>query len=324
MAFSSTYDTTAPGAAVSNREDLTDLLTLLEPTSTPCLSLAPKRKAKATTHEWTVDKLSDPDGTSGLIEGADVTAFEDKFDGLDRLKNYVQGFRRSAKVSQVQNAVDSVTTNFPKAQVKSLLEIKRDMEQSIVSDTDAAAGTTNTAAKSAGLGSWLQTDAPSSVTSNYWTPAAQIVSDLSEANLVAALASMFRVSGDMQNVTLVADTDVRDAISQFTRAEGTTGGVTYHVNQNASEKKVTLSVSFYESDYGMIKIVNSNPKCSADSANADRGHIIDFSKIGWAELLPLKQYVLENQGGGQRGYCECWGTLECLDPRAHGKIDLAQ
>jgi hypothetical protein len=48
MAFSNTYDVTNPGSAVSNREDLTDVLTILAPEETPVLSSAQKQRAVAT------------------------------------------------------------------------------------------------------------------------------------------------------------------------------------------------------------------------------------------------------------------------------------
>ena len=72
MAFSNTFDTTNQGSAVSNREDLTDVLTILAPEETPILSSANKERASATNVEWTVDSLSAPQ-TTGISEGADVT-----------------------------------------------------------------------------------------------------------------------------------------------------------------------------------------------------------------------------------------------------------
>jgi hypothetical protein len=48
MAFSNTYDVTNTGSAVSNREDLTDVLTILAPEETPVLSSAQKQRASAT------------------------------------------------------------------------------------------------------------------------------------------------------------------------------------------------------------------------------------------------------------------------------------
>lgn len=84
MAFTNTFDTTNPGSAVSNREDLMDVLTILAPEETPVLSSASKSKATATFVEWTVDSLSAP-VTTGVAEGADVTAFTDQFAGRARL-----------------------------------------------------------------------------------------------------------------------------------------------------------------------------------------------------------------------------------------------
>ena len=51
MAFSNTYDTTNTGSAVSNKESLTNVLTILAPEETPVLSLAQKGSAKAVLHE---------------------------------------------------------------------------------------------------------------------------------------------------------------------------------------------------------------------------------------------------------------------------------
>ena len=87
MAFSNTFDTTNPGSAVSNREDLTDVLTILAPEETPVLSSASKKRSSATFTEWTVDALSAP-STAGVDEGADVTTFTDQFAGRARLGNY--------------------------------------------------------------------------------------------------------------------------------------------------------------------------------------------------------------------------------------------
>ena len=134
MAFSASYDNPAApgtGAAVSNREDLTNILTQLDPVSTPIVSLLRKSKARATSHEWTVDGLAAVD-TTGLIEGADTTSFSDKFENRARLSNVVQGFRRDYQVSQVQQAVDGVgPANEAAARVKCLRELKRDTEAAV-------------------------------------------------------------------------------------------------------------------------------------------------------------------------------------------------
>jgi len=61
MSISNTYQPNAPqaklgtGSAISNREDLSNELTLLAPEETPLLSLCSKGKASGTFSEWTAD-----------------------------------------------------------------------------------------------------------------------------------------------------------------------------------------------------------------------------------------------------------------------------
>ena len=138
MAFSNTYDTTNPGSGVSNREDLTDVLTILAPEETPILSSANKQKASATFVEWTVDSLATP-STSGIREGADVSTFTDQFASRARLGNYIQKFRRDYQVSDLQEAVDSVgPAKIAQAEAKSIRELKRDIEATLAGTQDRA------------------------------------------------------------------------------------------------------------------------------------------------------------------------------------------
>jgi hypothetical protein len=175
MAFSNTYDTTNPGSGVSNREDLTDVLTILAPEETPVLSSASKQKASATFVEWTVDALSAP-STTGIREGADVSTFTDQFAGRARLGNYVQKFRRDYQVSDLQEAVDSVgPAKIAQAEAKAIRELKRDIEATLCGTQDRAAENgTDTAYALRGLGDWIDSAGPADVPSGFRTPADSI------------------------------------------------------------------------------------------------------------------------------------------------------
>ena len=71
-----------------NREDLSDILTILEPERTPLLSLAKKGKANGTFFEWQVDDMSDP-AFAGVVEGTDETSFTNKQANRAKLGNYI-------------------------------------------------------------------------------------------------------------------------------------------------------------------------------------------------------------------------------------------
>ena len=327
MPFSNTYDTTNPGSGVSNREDLTDVLTILAPEETPILSSANKQKANATNVEWTVDSLAAP-ATAGIREGADVTSFTDKFSGRARLGNYVQKFRRDYMVSDLQEAVDSVgPAKIAQAEAKAIREIKRDIEATLAGTQDRAVENgTDTAYALRGLGDWIDSAGPSDVPAAFRTPAASIVDvtddDFAESELNGIISSIFKVTGSSNNLMLVADTALRSDISDFARISGTNDNSVRNVNYSGESGSIKLSVDLYQSDHGIVSVVNANPDCMPTQAGQAgmAGYVINPDYYGVHELIPMGSTRLPNQGGGERGYVDCALTLGVYHPGAHGKI----
>ena len=331
MAFSNTYDTTNTGSAVSNREDLTDVLSILAPEETPILSSLNKQKANATFVEWTVDSLAAP-VTGGIREGADVTTFTDKFAGRARLGNYVQKFRRDFQVSDLQEAVDSVgPAKIAQAEAKSIRELKRDIEATLASDNDRAVEDgSSTAYALRGLGDWLDSAGPSDVPAGFRTPAASIYTaaeagsvEFGEAALNDIITSIFEQTGSTNDLMLIADTGLRRVIADFARTSGSSDNSVRNVNFDGGSGQITLRVDMYESDHGMVSIVNGNPSCmpnfGGNTANSS-GYLINPEYAGIHELIALGSTRLPNQGGGERGYVDCALTLGVYHPQAHGLI----
>ena len=327
MAFSNTYDATNPGSAVSNREDLTEVLSILAPEETPILSSLNKQKANATYVEWTVDSLADP-ATAGIREGEDVSTFTDKFAGRARLGNYVQKFRRDYMVSDLQEAVDSVgPAKIAQAEAKAIREIKRDIEATLAGTQDRAVENgTDTAYALRGLGDWLDSAGPSDVPAAFRTPAASIVDvtddDFAESELNGIISSIFKVTGSSNNLMLVADTALRSDISDFARIGGASGDSVRNVNYSGESGSIKLSVDLYQSDHGIVSVVNANPDCMPTQAGQAgmAGYVINPDYYGVHELIPMGSTRLPNLGGGERGFVDCALTLGVYHPGAHGKI----
>ena len=324
MAIANTYSPNAPtgktntGSAVSNREDLSAELTILAPEDTPLLTLCPKIKASGTFYEWTVDSLSAP-VTTGISEGSDVTAFTNQFQKRGRLGNYVQIHRDDFLVSGLQQAVTSVgPANVAQAEAKSMRQLKRNIEATIASDNEMSVENgAGTPYQTRGLGKWLQTaaQAVNPVPTDYRTPSGSIKASLAETDFNALIGSIFNVNGEMNSLTLIAGSAVRRAVSGFTRTSGAQGN-TYQVTQDSTTKKITLSVELYDTDFGVIKVMNANPACQATGT----GYVINPKYLGYASLIPMGSTRLENQGGGERGFVDATGALVCRHPGAHGKI----
>jgi Family of unknown function (DUF5309) len=330
MPISNTYSPNAPtgktstGSAVSNREDLSNELSLLAPEETPILSLCSKGKATATFSEWTVDSLAAP-VTTGISEGSDVTSFSDKFADRARLGNYVQLMRRDYLVSNLQQAVTSVgPANVAQAEAKSMREIKRDIEATIASANEMTVENgAGTPYGMRGLGAWLQVAAQGTnpVPTAYRTPTGSILTSTpTETTFNNMIGSIFSKNGEMNSLTLVANTALRTIISGFSRTSSATNN-TYTINQEATSKTITLSVNLYDSDFGMVKIINGNPSCMPSTTNI--GYVLNPKYLGFNTLIPMGATRLENQGGGERGFVDVAGTLCVKHPQAHGKIAVS-
>lgn len=327
MPIATTYDPSAPsavtgqGPSVANREDLSDVLTVLAPEETPILSMASKSRAKSTYAEWTVDKLASP-RSQGRSEGEDYSSFDNKSEKKARLGNYVQEEGRPWMVSKYQEAADQAgPADVAKSETQCMREVKRDFEYAIAADQEMQAEDGANNYKMRGLGYWLQATAQSTnpVPSDYRTPSASIGtgSSLTDTGLNDIISSVFSVTGNTNGLTLVAARVLRSTISEFTRAEGSTTAERYVVNQDAAAKTITLAVDTFDSDFGMISIVNGNPDCMPGTR---RGYLLNPEFIEVKQFIPFGSTRFENQGGGERGACDGTLTLCVRHPGAHGKI----
>ena len=330
--FSNTFDTTNPGSAVSNREDLTDVLTILAPEETPVLSSASKKRSSATFTEWTVDSLSTP-STAGVDEGADVTTFTDQFAGRARLGNYVQKFRRDFQVSDLQEAVESVgPAKIAQAEAKAIRELKRDVEATLIGTQDRSIENgLGTPYGLRGLGSWIDSAGPADVPANFRTPASSIYdisaagNPFSEETLNDMISSIYRQTGSTNKLMLVADTGLRRTIADFARVSAGATESIRAVNYDGNKAEIKLSVELYQSDHGIVSIVNMNPDTApatlaGGNTTFNDGYLLNPDYYGVHELIPMGSTRLPNLGGGERGFCDCTLTLGVYHPQAHGKI----
>jgi hypothetical protein len=325
MAFSNTY-TTAPGSAASNREDLTDILSILAPEETPVLSGGSRKKASNVNFEWTLDKLDDPEAP-GVIEGDDVATFTDAFAARERTSNYVQKFRRDYRVSDLQEATDSVgPAKLAEAEAKSIRELKRDIELRLCSAEDKQVGSSSAAYKTAGLGAFIDdTPATGLVPSGFETPGDSIyaTTGFNEAEFNDLISSIYRQTGNVDSLTLIADTGLRRTISDFARIGGSATENVRSVNYDGGSATIKLSVELYQSDHGIVSIINGNPACmpaSSGTTTTATGYLVNPEYYGIHELIPMGSTRLPNQGGGERGFVDCVLGLGVYHPQAHGKI----
>ena len=318
MASSTSYNT------AGNREDLTSILTVLEPESTPLTSLASKKTATGTFFEWQCDSLSVAE-FSGVGEGEDVTSFSDQAANRTRLGNYVQKLRRSYQVSDIQQLVDTagVSNEFANAESKAVRELKRDFEAAICSaqDRQAEAGS-GTPYKTRGMFKWLGVGGqPSDVPAAFQNVANDTTATQTETTFNTVLQELYEANGmPGGQLTLIAGPSLKAQISDFSRAVASVQS-TYQVTQSAESKKITLSVNLYDGDFGTVAIVPSvflNRTSGSATVDGDAGLLIDPEYVSVFSLKAESRSELEDQGGGQRGFADLIAGISCDSPKAHG------
>ena len=318
MASSTSYST------AGNREDLTDIISMLEPESTPLVSMMKKAKATGTFVEWQADKLASPE-FNGVSEGLDVQSFKNQAEDRARLGNYVQKFRDTFMTSDIQELVNTagVSSEFARAESHAVRNVKRSIESAFCSSQDrqAEAGS-GTPYKTRGMFKWLGVGGqPSDIPSDYVNVANDTTGTQTEATFNSVLQELYQANGmPGGQLTLLAGPSLKQEISNFSRQLAATNG-TYVVNQDADSRKITLTVNLYEGDFGNVAVLPTlwNLRTSgSDTVDADAGLLIDPEYVGMHSLKAESSNELEDQGGGRRGMVSLIAGLACYSPKAHG------
>jgi uncharacterized protein YoaH (UPF0181 family) len=328
MAQSTSYN------VAGNREDLTDLLTILEPEDTPVLSTITKTKRPTNTYqEWQVDNLA-PVSFPGVVEGKDVSTFDNKSVNRARIGNYIQIFQRPWAVSQVQELMNpaGISSEVAQAKAKGLREIKRDIESAICSDNEMRADNGVLGWNTRGFGNWIKATAQTvnAVPTAYLTPSAAIdataTASLTEANFNAVFQAVFEQNGGRRNYQLFAGPSLKSAVSNFQRVTGAGGTTkTYQVTQDASENAIDLNVEMYRGDYHDVQVIPTlfNGRVDGGGITAQvraRGYVIDPELVGWGYMKGIEQVEFPPRGGGRSGVIEAIGTVVVKNPLGLGKF----
>lgn len=150
--ITNTFTTQAPPKG--NREELSDVVSRITPEDTPIYSMISKESAKSIFPEWEVDTLAAP-AANAQLEGDQYTFAA--IAPVTRMGNYTQIMRKDWVVSNTQEAVDNAgdAEKIKEVRAKRGVEIRKDTELAIVSNTASVGGATRILG---GLPSWLTTN----------------------------------------------------------------------------------------------------------------------------------------------------------------------
>jgi len=304
----------------------------VEPENFPLYSSLAKSKAPTNPYqEWQVDSTGEPVFES-TPDGSDVTEFENEAENRERIGNRVQIMRKAWSVGHLQETfsqsggVAGVPSEAARSKTLCVLKMKKAIEALIGSDQDIATATGGQGDKIRALGKFIDatnTDFPAFAR----TPSASIgtTSGLTEATFNAVLQSRYLATGDRKKTILYAGTTLKQAVTNFVRAESASVGNTYRVQQMAESKTVTLSVNTYDSDWGMVDVIpdvflGRTSAGAIDTTSKSRGYLIDPDMVTIGFIENPTTFPLPDYGGGPRGYVRTIFTLAVKNPSAMAKF----
>ena len=312
---------------VAKREDLLDLLTRVDEKATPLMSMIKKGSTpRNTLLEWPVDTYADP-SLGGVVDGTDVTSYENHAADRALLRSHLQTFRRTAKVSRLAQEVSDVagvTDEIAEAISKKGVELVRDMESTLLSDQEHQADDGSAPYLLRGLGIWLRDTTNIAGQTLYQVPAAYrsqvegtATASLTETTIQTLLQTLWTATGMRGDYKLFADATLRRRFTDFTRTIATAGYSSRDFNFDGASKKVTNTTTIFEGDFGVIEVLADNfigYNAAGTSQEAGRGYLLDMDKL---HLRLHKNPTVErfdDQGGGQRFMIESRAALCVLNP----------
>jgi hypothetical protein len=317
------------------REDLEDVIWLLDPMDTWALSNLPKVDVSSVYHEWLQDTLAAP-ATNAQIEGNDASFATAA--AAPRRGNWTQISYKTFAVSDTLEAVEKAGRSSERERlgVKLLKELKRDVESAIVGNQGSsggqggAQGGTATARSSAGMEAWIgngtttltageasnvvsaTTNSANATSAGFASGAVAAPVDgttgaLSEGQLKAALQGAWEDGGNTSTILVAA--------RQKQVIDGFAGIATRFIDSSPNKQaSIVGAANMYVTSFGTHMIVLSRYVRSSVVLCIDP----DYWAVGF--MRAFKKTPLARTGEAEKMLISSEWTLVCRNNAANSKV----
>lgn len=347
---------------MGQREELADLISLVDAKDTPLTSMAKKgSQPKNTYFRWQVDRLPAP-RISPVVDGTDVDPTDsaqvdnyvsDETSGEQYRKElaaYIQIFRRTVRVSPLTediNEVAGVNSELANNVAKAIKLLKRDQEVTFGGTQGARADNGSVGYRTRGLHKWLakrtaavgtgadETDGTETIPTEFRTPdsshATGSVAALTEAQIQNVLTSMYKETGTFRDLDALVGPNLKRAFTNLVFNTPSSGGAETRtavrtLNREANASSYISSVDVFVGDFGKLRLHPSHWLKWNDStkqADDNVGYVIPFDMV---EIRYGGNVAgvrpLTNNGGGEARLVEAVAGLVVHNPLSFGVFNL--
>lgn len=325
-----------PGVVGGRREDLRNVLTILEPEETPFTSRLKKGPAPHSTYIETLADRLRASRRSGTKEGSDAKRGGNKALKRQRFGTFIHRSFDEFGVTDVQQIISekggqaAVNDEYAFAKAKTLRELKRDIESVNLGNQDHGGNDPEVDMTTRGACQWLNANAQSSnpVPSDFRPVSGAILSGKSfagtrftEDDLNGVLKALKGVYGGKRTYFGLGGNNAVDTVDHFTRTDVGTNS-RYRVYEQADEHEITMTVSVFDSSFGRLEMQSDDFINTDANGNVDPETLLILNMELWHMDLfdALHAMDLPDFGGGPTGYVKCMWALLCDSPRGNGRI----
>jgi hypothetical protein len=319
--MSAPTNTALSTVAVGNREQLSNIVSRITPEDTPIYSKSGKGKTKGTHPEWEIDTLRAP-AANAQTEGDDYS-----FSAITqptRVGNYTQIFREGWIFSGTQEAVENAGNVVKAAEkkVKAAIEVRKDFELAIVTNTASVAGATRYLGS---LPSWLTTNVSRNSGSNGGFSSG---TGLTVAETTGTLRAYTKTLTDtvMQSGYQNGANFSEVVLSPYNKSVF----VTFMSDPNVAEFRyaatpkgkntIVGTADIYQGPYGEV-MVTPNRVMASSAATARRVYFMDWEMLDIEMLRPIQEDPdLAKTGDNKKGVIIGEGTLKIKNEAGLGVI----
>lgn len=323
--------------AIGIREDLTDIVALIDPQETPLISnIGTGPACKQTIHEWQVQTLAAASKTNRTLEGDDSPSAAAATDRV-RLKNYCQISRKVGSVSGTMQTVvvAGVSNELDNQKMLKGVELRRDMEVALADNCAYLAGSTTTVRAAAGLGGYITnydgaTNMGPGTLFSVGTGTGAVAWNLTNftsralnlTSMNAAVQNAY-ISGGKPDLFLMSPKQ-KTNFSNLTLQSSLGGAAQIRYNMNGVKPGALIgTVDTWLSNFGQLEVA-VDVQYASDSATTNgldnTAHMIDRKHAAVSYLRPMFTEDLAKTGDSSKFEVICEYTLQVDAPKAHAAL----
>lgn len=353
----------ASASNVGKREDLSDLISIADASATVFSTMIPKGKdLGARMFEWQCDAYDAADAqlsssATQVVDGSDINPATDPDNhkaNSARFTNMGHYWRKSFRVSPLAQEGKNAGASSLVAEglAKKTVELKRNIEKTLLGTQPAVAGTDSVASQTRGMGMWTSTMVASGGTNatattfgtndgtygtftgtptNFLTPAGSrdttATGSLSDSVVQGILASIFTKTGTPQGFDLIAGTTLRRAFTNLvvnaTTVVNATAGVgstsqrnaVHNFEQDTDAATFKATIDVFQGDFGTVRVHASNFMPTVFC-----GYVVPMDKVELRYGFMPRVKNLTDNGGGEGRLIEAYGGLCVKNPLNLGRF----